>query len=296
MFESYRGAAACAALPSVEDAWTMFLEERRACLCPTSIIADYRQVSRWLERCPVQDLTQGRQVVSWVLHQKPEKSARRVCMFVRGMYRWASSEDVSLLPRNPVQNFRMPKAPQKNGEVTVIPRNEIALVLVALERRNPAKKENWSLYAEWQLQTAMRTGEVRALRWSDIDGQRVRVHSNFTLTHGLKNSTKTNKERWVPLNSRCLEILEELPRDNEFLFPWNRYTYQSFFRIKVDKLYEAGLIKARYRPYDLRHVAISRWLENGIPVAQAAKWAGNTSEVIWNHYAGSTKEYEIPVL
>jgi len=51
-----------------------------------------------------------------------------------------------------------------------------------------------------------------------------------------------------------------------------------------------------YRPYDLRHVAISRWLEAGIPVTQAAQWAGNTSEVIWKHYAGSTTEYEMPVL
>jgi hypothetical protein len=34
----------------------------------------------------------------------------------------------------------------------------------------------------------------------------------------------------------------------------------------------------------------------GIPVTQAAQWAGNTSEVIWKHYAGSTKDYEMPVL
>lgn len=47
--------------------------------------------------------------------------------------------------------------------------------------------------------------------------------------------------------------------------------------------------KERYRPYDLRHVAISRWLGAGIPVAQAAQWAGNTSEVIWKHYAGTTR-------
>jgi hypothetical protein len=43
-------------------------------------------------------------------------------------------------------------------------------------------------------------------------------------------------------------------------------------------------------------VAISRWLEAGISVAQCAKWAGNTSEVIWKHYAGTTQECEMPVL
>ena len=43
-------------------------------------------------------------------------------------------------------------------------------------------------------------------------------------------------------------------------------------------------------------MAISRWLEAGIPVAQAAAWAGNTSEVIWKHYANVTQDYEMPVL
>jgi hypothetical protein len=43
-------------------------------------------------------------------------------------------------------------------------------------------------------------------------------------------------------------------------------------------------------------VAISRWIEEGIPVMQAAKWAGNTSEIIWKHYANVTQEYEMPTL
>jgi hypothetical protein len=64
----------------------------------------------------------------------------------------------------------------------------------------------------------------------------------------------------------------------------------------VDELHSAGLVKARYRPYDLRHVAISRWLEAGIPVAQVSAWAGNSNEVVWKHYAGTTTEYVVPVL
>lgn len=146
------------------------------------------------------------------------------------------------------------------------------------------------------LQTGMRTGEVRALKWDDLDGDRVRVHSNYTLTHVLKASTKTNKARWVPVNAKAKEVLGELEQCDEFLFPWNRYAFQTFFRQRVDELFNAGLVKARYRPYDLRHVAISRWLEAGIPVAQAAAWAGNTSEVIWKHYANTTQTYEMPVL
>lgn len=283
-------------VPTLAEAWQLFLEERSISLSPTSLVTDYAQVTKWLTRCPVQDLTQGRSILIWTLKQEPTKAARRVCMFIRSLYKWASSEDVAILERNPIANFKMPKPPQQNRDIIVIPKNEITLILIALKAKSHHCKVDWSLFAEFMLQTGMRTGEVRALKWTDIDGEKVLVHSNYTLTHGHKASTKTNKQRWVPLNKRSQEILHELDQSNEYLFPWNRYAFQSFFRNKVDQLYCAGLIKHRYRPYDLRHVAISRWLESGIPVTQSASWAGNTSEVIWKHYAGSTIEYSMPVL
>ena len=281
---------------TLQGTWQQFLEERSISLSPTSLVTDYAQVTKWLGRCPVQDLSQGRQILIWVLQQTPIPASRRVCMFVRSMYRWAAAEDVAILPSNPVANFRMPKAPQKNVEITVIPRHEVPLVLIALAAKRHHRRVNWSLFAEFMLQTAMRTGEVRAAKWGDIKDGRLLVHSNYTLTHGHKASTKTNKQRWVPLNARAQEIVEALPRETDYLFPWDRQAFQSFFSNRMQELHSAGLIEKKYRPYDLRHVAISRWLEAGIPVTQAASWAGNTSEVIWKHYAGSTTEYEVPVL
>jgi integrase len=297
MPELYRaGTAAPVCEPTLSEAWQMFVDERSVSLCPTSLTSDYTQVTKWLARCPVQTFTEGRQVLTWLLKQEPVQSSRRVCMYVRSLYRWAAAEDVGLLPKNPVANFRMPKAPQKDHEIVVIPREEVPLVLVALESKQTYKATNWSLFAEFMLQTALRTGEARACKWADIQEGRLLIHSNYTLTHGHKNSTKTNKKRWVPLNARAQEILDQLPRDSEYIFPWNRLAFQSFFTKKMGQLHQAGLIKKRYRPYDLRHVAISRWLEAGIPVTQAAAWAGNTAQVIWKHYAANTQEYEMPVL
>jgi integrase len=295
MAEAYRAHPA-APTHTLLQTWELFKAERSVSLCPTSLTSDYTQVSKWLARCPIQELSEGRQVLTWLLQQQPQKAARRVCMYVRSLYRWASAEDIAILPRNPVANFRMPKAPQSDHEVVVIPREEIPLVLVALEAKLAYKNVNWCLFAEFMMQTAMRTGEVRAIKWTDIDGERVLVHSNYTLTHGLKNSTKTNKKRWVPLNARAKEIIAGLPQHSEYVFPWNRLAFQSFFAKRMQQLHSAGLIKKPYRPYDLRHVAISRWLEAGIPVTQAANWAGNTSEVIWKHYAATTADYEMPVL
>lgn len=278
------------------EAWEQFKAERSIALCPTSLVADYRQVGKWLARCPITDLNEGRQILTWVLGQTPVKSGRRVSMYVKSLYRWAASEDIRLIDKNPITSFKMPKPPQEDEDIIVIPRNETALVLAALQSKPTRNGSNWSSYSEFMLQTAMRTGEVRALKWTDVKENKVLVHSNYTLTHGHKNSTKTNRKRWVPLNARCQEILSSTPKTNDYIFPWNRYAFQSYFYDRMKELHSAGLIENRYRPYDLRHTAISRWIEAQIPVAQVALWAGNSSEVIWKHYVNVTQEYEMPVL
>jgi len=276
--------------------WSAFVEERSISLCPTSLTSDYRQVDKWLARCPIQDPAEARKIMIWVLGEKPVLTARRVAMYTKSMYRWACQEDVALLQRNPLASFKMPKAPQRDEEIIVIPRTEVGLVLAALDAKLTYRSVNWSWYAEFMLQTAMRTGEVRALRWSDIKDDKILVHQNYTLTHGLKTSTKTNKKRWVPLNAKCKTILDSLPQDNAYLFPWQRVAFQSYFRKKLEPLHRTELISHLYRPYDCRHTAISRWIEAGIPVPQVAAWAGNTSEVIFKHYCNTTQEYEMPVL
>jgi integrase len=281
---------------TLSELWSAFLEERSISLCPTSLTSDYSQVTKWLKRCPIQDLTEARKIMIWVLGEKPVLSSRRVAMYIKTMYRWAAQEDVGYLDKNPLASFKMPKAPQKDEDIIVIPQNETGIVLAALEAKQTYKSVNWAWYTEFMLQTAMRTGEVRALRWDDIKDNKILVHQNWTLTHGLKGSTKTNKKRWVPLNAKCQRILEKLPQDQEYIFPWNRLAFQSYFRKKLQPLHQAELISHLYRPYDCRHTAISRWIEAGIPVPQVANWAGNTSEIIFKHYCNTTTEYEMPEL
>lgn len=278
------------------EAWQQFEQERSIVLHPTSLASDYRVVDKWLKQCPEQDLSKGRLVMAWVLKGSPVKTSRRVAMYVKSLYRWASGEDIALIDRNPVASFRMPKAPQEDEEIIVIPRNEVPIVLIALEGRSRQPISNWAAYSEFMLQTAMRTGEVRALQWKDIKENKILVHSNYTLTHGLKNSTKTNKKRWVPLNGRCLEILNNIKNEDSYIFPYNRHTFQSYFYQRMKESHGAELISHRYRPYDLRHTAISRWIEAQIPVAQVAAWAGNSSEIIWKHYCNVTQEYQMPTL
>jgi len=39
------------------------------------------------------------------------------------------------------------------------------------------------------------------------------------------------------------------------------------------------------RPYDLRHAAVSTWLNGGVPPTQVAEWAGHSVAVLLRVYA-----------
>ncbi|MFD1919312.1 hypothetical protein [Streptomyces beijiangensis] len=39
------------------------------------------------------------------------------------------------------------------------------------------------------------------------------------------------------------------------------------------------------RVYDLRHTCLTTWLNNGVPAAQVAEWAGNSVPVLLSTYA-----------
>jgi len=40
-------------MPTLIEAWDQFKAERSIALCPTSLTADYKQVGKWLARCPI---------------------------------------------------------------------------------------------------------------------------------------------------------------------------------------------------------------------------------------------------
>ena len=281
---------------TIVELWVAYRDERSIAVAPTSLATHFLQIEKWLERCPITDPLEGRRILVWVLQQQPHKSARRVAMALKTLYRWAASEDVGLLPRNPIVTFKLPKEMGVAPEVTVIPREQVEDVLLAL--RHSSRIHRWDLLAAFLLQTGIRTGEAFGLMWADIDfhTNRAHIHQNWTLTHGLRPSTKTGRERWVPLNVKALQVLKEMPRTEERIFPWARQSFMSAFRNSMARLVRAGVIRKRFRPYDLRHSHISRLLEAGIPVTQVASWAGNTSETIWHHYAASTTDYEMPTL
>ena len=95
------------------------------------------------------------------------------------------------------------------------------------------------------LATAMRQGELLALRWEDVD-----LPGKCAVLHDTKNGER----REVPLSARARGLLGQLPRHSTGrVFP---ITTESVKQAFVRATGRAGLVDFRF--HDLRHEAVSR--------------------------------------
>ncbi len=119
----------------------------------------------------------------------------------------------------------------------------------------------------WAIETAMRRGEIAAMRWEHLD-RKARVL--------LIPETKTGTPRRVPLSSRALQALEGLPRrlDGKVWGMRPDSISQAFERVCG----AAGIEGLTF--HDLRHEATSRLFEKGLNPMQVAATGHKTLQML----------------
>ncbi len=126
------------------------------------------------------------------------------------------------------------------------------------------------------LDSAMRLGEIFKLDWQDIDFEN-------NLIRVLATNTKTERERLAPLSKRAKEELEKLkeiaPGEKPFLYKDIQRSFGAAKRL-------AGIEDLHF--HDLRRTAITRWIQQGTPLALAGKLGGHTQlQTTMKHYTAN---------
>jgi integrase len=148
----------------------------------------------------------------------------------------------------------------------------------------------------WGTLTLRETRPVSGKRWTD-SGQR---HDK----RGLK-AREADTDRPVPIPPLLVTVLRAhlaefgTAKDGR-LFPNERGDVlgtSSYWRVWQEaRPLALPPIKAAsplaQRPYDLRHTCITNWLNAGVPVAEVARRAGNSPEVIHRRYEGCIDGHE----
>jgi len=161
------------------------------------------------------------------------------------------------LPSNPVRLVRMPPD-VASRERRLEGSEEVRLLEAAGTSRNIWLKP----FIVFAVETAMRRGEVLALNWSEIN--RTKSIAQITMS-------KNGRSRAVPLSSRALTLLSDLPQSLEgHVFPLSIDSLRSTWRVACKRAEIEDL-----RVHDLRHEATSRFFERGLSVMEVASITGH---------------------
>ena len=206
-----------------------------------------------------------------------------------------------LISRNPVADCERPRVEQP--ELNVLTEVEIARLLSAywaLEAEAEEETKAW-----WQLAytitfvalgTAMRRGELLALRWRDVRLLEGRVQVREALVRGRFTTPKSRSgRRLIELGPRTLALLQEhwqrtpSQGDEELVFchpqlgtPLDPTKLTRFYMRTALK--RAGIEKP-FRPFhDLRHTALTHEAAAGNPMAYLQLKAGHSQGQITERY------------
>jgi integrase len=194
------------------------------------------------------------------------------------------AERRSMIQRNPSRHVRLPR----------IVRSREKLVLDAEEARRlieAARGEAFEALYTLALTTGMRSGEIRALRWRDIDleGGRVRVRGTVTTRIGggrAVDSPKTARSlRDLPIPPVTVQALAAYRARSapagELVFPGQDRTLmhsQTLGRAFHTHLQRAGLPAITF--HALRDTAATLMLQGGVPAHVVSRILGHASEAI----------------
>lgn len=157
---------------------------------------------------------------------------------------------------NPVKQVRRPRI--NNRRERRLQAGEWQALLDAVnEARLPLMKPLLAL----ALATGMRRGELLSMQWKHVDLERCTVFLPLT---------KNGRARTVPLSPNAVQVLSSLPRTGERCVPLSGNSV----RLAFDRLRSrAGIIDLTF--HDIRHEAVSRFVEAGLSLAQVQMISGH---------------------
>jgi integrase len=179
--------------------------------------------------------------------------------------------DLGWIERNPAKGVSMLKSKKP-------PRRPWPVDLIEAFRQKAEARA--LLIFELCLGTGQRIGDVRKMRWADIDGNGINVHQG-----------KTGADLWLPFTPQLATVLERTPRDGLFIIsqPDSRpvsYRAAAFAVMKVRK--EIGA--EEYDIHALRHTTASELAALGLSDELIMAVTGHTSRASVVRYAGAARQ------
>jgi integrase len=157
---------------------------------------------------------------------------------------------------------------------------------------NQTRNDHYYEFYLVALNTGMRLGELIGLTWDSINFKESRIKVQRTMTRdGLQETTKSKRERSIPMNQTVKDTLLELHNNRrclKFVFtnPKNKPVSYEHFTYRVFNKMTRSLNMRRIRFHDLRTTFASNFCMQGGDIFTLSRVLGHSSvEITQNRYA-----------
>ena len=215
-------------------------------------------------------------------------NARRLHAILRQAFQDAL--DHGEVERNPcdIVKPRKPLAPEKSIPSPA----EVEKLILGADEEDPL----WGLFVNLTATLGTRRGETCALRWEDVDFERLQVHVCRALCKGVNGPTeiklpKNGRERILLVGEELFRQIAPFRASEGWIFaggrgsrdpsrPWHPDWPGHRFAELADRL------ELPYRLHALRHFVATQLLARGLPVTQVARYLGHRDPTVtMNLYA-----------
>jgi integrase len=252
-----------------------------------STVENYEKVlKKWVcirwDSLPLQNISKN--MVHSLIYQEIDQrltpnTKRTILKMIRRVFQMAVEE--GLINRNPCAGIQV-RVPETDSKVLSSAETEIFL--------KEARRTGHRFFPIWfvALATGCRSGELMALRWTDVDfgGLTLIVSKQWTSKAGF-TPTKTQKARVVPISEDLARFLKELKlkegSKNEFVLPhMPEWLNGEQARITREFCTSVGITPVKF--HDLRATFITNLLSRGVPLAQVMAIVGHSQLKTTNCY------------
>ena len=151
---------------------------------------------------------------------------------------------------------------------------------------NTIDKPRWWRMVLLALQTGMRIGELIGLQWLDIDFGAKTLTVRHSVVRGVIGTTKSNRERHIPLASQMCQLLGQMERLSCFVFsdvPSKPLDYNYARDVLQSYCKKAGLRTIGW--HTMRHTFASQLASQGVPLQAVQGLLGHSEIKMTMRYA-----------
>jgi len=192
-------------------------------------------------------------------------TVRKELLLIKRFFEYAMNEWQIYLPKgNPLNSITLPKKGKSRDRR--LEDGEYDQLLAEANSYGGAI----SKIIDIAIETGMRRGEIIKLKWSKYDSEKRII---------TVEDTKNGDDRAIPLSTKANEIINSIPKNDEYIFPIRGDSIGQAFR-RITK--RAKLNDLRF--HDLRHEATSRLFEKGLGIMEVSAITGHKDLAMLKKY------------